>query len=449
MRYRKKNFRTSLLHWLLQGGRWCSPYHGIAYDLAHKPSKRTIYKLLDCGFVTRASHLLRNASLATPASLAKLAFLKGEPERAINHLWPAFQKMQVGSTEYKRAIKLLTRLMPEKLADWAHVSGNVRLNVQLRSAITPSLGYLLQKEEPKGDELLLIANSRSSSQEKLPYLNKYLQEMGLDPINLKSTDNILDINNLAPTKKNPLSPRASEISVIMTVCNGATYIRAAALSILLQKEVFTELIIVDDGSDDDTWSIVCSIKNEYPGRVHCIQLPNNVGTYRAKNIALKLCTKEFVAFQDADDWSHPQRLAKAVSWLKISPKHVAATCRYTRISPASLFHSPAVWPIRQWSPNTLVFKRQPITSVIGGFDGTRFGADTDYFERIRASFGDNSISLQPEPMLFAMSLPLSLMHNTATGINEIGHSTARTAYREYCAERILRAIQQNASLFFP
>ncbi|OAE68840.1 hypothetical protein A7J71_22585 [Achromobacter insolitus] len=226
----------------------------------------------------------------------------------------------------------------------------------------------------------------------------------------------------------------------MTVHNGERYLLAAALSILEQNNVPLELIIIDDASNDGTWSIINALQRRFPGRIISERLPMNVGTYRAKNLGLTLCTREFVAFQDADDWSHPARLATALEWLKASPRRIATTSRYVRLSEDGKFYSPARWPIRQWSPNTLVFRREPVLRAIGHFDEVKVGADTSFFEALRAHFGDHRLNFQQEVNLVAMGRSTSLMHGSITGIDEYGYSAARINYREYAAERILQKI---------
>lgn len=84
------------------------------------------------------------------------------------------------------------------------------------------------------------------------------------------------------------------ISIIMPVRNGANYI-AEALSAIKSQDVDMEIIVVDDGSDDETAQIAESFG--------CIVLQNSIskGPVIAKNTALKIARGKYVMFHDHDD----------------------------------------------------------------------------------------------------------------------------------------------------
>lgn len=408
----------------------------------------TIHRLLDYGFIDRSMRLVaKNRRLHSPILLGRLAHLNGNRDSAIGHLKKALAAKATSKHDVERAVKLLTRLAPLEVLEWINGTERSRLRQSIEAAVAHNSDDQPYLPDPIGDEWLLNCNCTRQSIKKIERLNQYWREMGLIPIEISNPiPKSFDINSLqvgSDTQPN-IGP---VVSVIMTVHNGAAYLRSAALSILKQKKINTELIIIDDGSIDDTWKVLCNLKQEYPGRIICERLVQNVGTYRAKNIALQYAKRQFTAFQDADDWSHPDRLSLAIDWLSKDADHVAVTSRYIRLNSDGKFYSPAVWPIRQWSPNTLVFRREPVLRKLGNFDEARFGADTNYFERIRAAFGDARIKFQNEVMLIAMSLPSSLMHNTTTGVDSTGYSTNRTRYREATAEFLLDRILRNEDSF--
>ncbi|WP_454674224.1 glycosyltransferase family 2 protein [Achromobacter pestifer] len=448
-----KQLQFLLLHRLLLG-RWRSPYHRLAYEL-HRPRSSTLHHLLDCGLRERAWHLLKTTELATPALLARAAYFSGEPETALTQLLDALTAACTTPAEKKQSIKLLTRISPRDAAEWASRTGKKRLAVQINAALQPEYApSFFSGLERRKEEHLLIANSLSSPKEKLLHLNRYFSEMKLQPIHLVENAGKFDINCLTGSPfpafpKNKSNIGNKKVSVIMTVYNGERYIESAATSVLEQAGICVELIIIDDGSTDSTWSVISRLQAANPETVHALKLQRNAGTYRAKNIALGMCRGKYIAFQDADDWSHPQRLAKAVAWLEKSSRRVAVTCRYVRLNTNSMFYSPATWPIQQWSPNTLVFKRSAVLKRVGGFDEVKAGGDTEYFERIRAVFGDARIAFQVEIMLIAMSLPSSLMHDKKTGVTKTGYSAARAQYREECAEKLLNSVWNKTSLKLP
>lgn len=102
------------------------------------------------------------------------------------------------------------------------------------------------------------------------------------------------------------------ISVIMTTYNREYTIRRAIDSILKQTYNDLELIIVDDGSSDDTEKKVNEIKDE---RIRYIKLQKNVGRSRALNIGLREARGEFITFHDSDDICYVDRLEKQYRYL--------------------------------------------------------------------------------------------------------------------------------------
>lgn len=109
------------------------------------------------------------------------------------------------------------------------------------------------------------------------------------------------------------------VSVLMTVLNGVPFVSEAVASVLDQTLQELELIIVDDGSQDGTWEEVTAwaARDE---RIVARSNPATMGTGRALNQALALAHGEFIARQDADDCSAPERLAFQVSFLRNHPE---------------------------------------------------------------------------------------------------------------------------------
>ena len=106
------------------------------------------------------------------------------------------------------------------------------------------------------------------------------------------------------------------VSVLMSVYNGARYLREAVDSILDQTFTDFEFIIVNDGSTDDTETIMQSYDDP---RIVLVSNERNLGLAGSLNRGLELARGEYVARQDADDRSFPARLAKQVVYLDSHP----------------------------------------------------------------------------------------------------------------------------------
>lgn len=97
-------------------------------------------------------------------------------------------------------------------------------------------------------------------------------------------------------------------SVIMPAYNAAATIARAIDSVLAQGEADWELLVVDDGSRDDTRAIVAGFAQR-DARVHLLALERNRGVAGARNAGLDAARGRWIAFLDADDHWLPHKLA--------------------------------------------------------------------------------------------------------------------------------------------
>ena len=114
-----------------------------------------------------------------------------------------------------------------------------------------------------------------------------------------------------------LAAMEPSISVVIPAYNASRYIRAAIESVLAQTCPPAEIIVIDDGSSDNTAQIVTSLG----ARVRYVH-QENAGASAARNHGTKLAAGQYVAFLDADDAWEQSKLAKQVALLRSDP-----TCR--------------------------------------------------------------------------------------------------------------------------
>jgi glycosyltransferase involved in cell wall biosynthesis len=108
------------------------------------------------------------------------------------------------------------------------------------------------------------------------------------------------------------------VSVIMPVFNAQRFLEQAIHSILEQTHQNFELIIVDDGSKDESWDIATRL-GKADARIHLIQLPKNQGISATCNTGLKMAKGKYIARMDADDVSLPDRLSRQVEFMETHP----------------------------------------------------------------------------------------------------------------------------------
>ena len=105
------------------------------------------------------------------------------------------------------------------------------------------------------------------------------------------------------------------ISVIIPVYNSQDTLRKAADSVLEQTYRNTELILVDDGSTDESPAIIDAYASAHPDRVRVIHKENG-GLMRAWRDGLSLCTGQVLCFVDSDDWIDPEMIANMAAHLE-------------------------------------------------------------------------------------------------------------------------------------
>ncbi|QDV12552.1 Putative glycosyltransferase EpsE [Rosistilla oblonga] len=107
------------------------------------------------------------------------------------------------------------------------------------------------------------------------------------------------------------------VSAIITVYNEQQWIRSAVESLLNQSLADIEVLVLDDGSDDDTPAILDSFDDDRLKIVRCGRL----GRAAALAQAVKLATGRYIANLDADDEAYPDRLAAQAEFLDSHPDH--------------------------------------------------------------------------------------------------------------------------------
>lgn len=88
------------------------------------------------------------------------------------------------------------------------------------------------------------------------------------------------------------------VSVIIPAHNASSWIERALASVLNQTYQNFEVIIIDDGSTDNTWDIICRYSSH---KVRIYRFEKNYGMLAARNKGLDLCVGDIVTFLDADD----------------------------------------------------------------------------------------------------------------------------------------------------
>lgn len=122
------------------------------------------------------------------------------------------------------------------------------------------------------------------------------------------------------------------VSVIIPAYNQAQYLRQAIDSALEQGDISLEVIVIDDGSQDETPEVL----KEYEGKIRVLR-KDNQGVARARNSGLEIAKGEFISFLDADDIWLPGHLAKAMKVFERETEVGLTYCDAKVIDEASRF----------------------------------------------------------------------------------------------------------------
>ena len=132
-----------------------------------------------------------------------------------------------------------------------------------------------------------------------------------------------------------------KFSVIIPSYNKAPYVAKAIASVLSQTFTDYELVIMDDGSRDDSFAIA---KKAIEGRKHCfLYRQENAGVSMARNNAVALSHGEYLCFLDADDWWEPTFLEEMSMLVEEFPDAGIYGTNYTIVNETK--HKTRVSPI--------------------------------------------------------------------------------------------------------
>jgi glycosyltransferase involved in cell wall biosynthesis len=120
------------------------------------------------------------------------------------------------------------------------------------------------------------------------------------------------------------------VSVIVPAYNAAAYLPYAIDSVIVQTYPSWEIVIVNDGSTDNTSAVVASYQPRLQDQLQYIDQPNR-GLSAARNTGIRAARGEFIAMLDADDVWLPHRLARGVPVLDADPETGLVHAKVVRI----------------------------------------------------------------------------------------------------------------------
>ncbi len=184
------------------------------------------------------------------------------------------------------------------------------------------------------------------------------------------------------------------VSVVMPAYNAAATIGEAIESVLAQTMPHWELIVVDDGSTDETAAVVQRY-GEQDGRIHLLQQANAGGS-AARNSGIAQARFAWLLFLDADDWLLPAHLEKMTAALVQDASLDAVHCGWHRVAPdgsrgEARFapDQPDLFPVFAeqcaFQTNACLVHVSLVTAVSGFDESFQTCQDWDFWQRIARS----------------------------------------------------------------
>lgn len=192
----------------------------------------------------------------------------------------------------------------------------------------------------------------------------------------------------------------SKVSIIIPCYNQARFLPKAIESCLAQTHADVEIIVIDDGSPDDTSAVAACYASAH-ANVRCIR-QKNTGLPGARNRGLSEATGEHICFLDSDDWFEPEKIARQSALLDANPSVGWTYCDITSVDEHGA-PMPDQYPIADskrrlsgnlfdslihcgyFQPHTVMIRRS-VLDAVGAFDPALGGyADYDLWLRVACS----------------------------------------------------------------
>lgn len=189
------------------------------------------------------------------------------------------------------------------------------------------------------------------------------------------------------------------VSVVLPSYNAERFLADAAMSVLTQTMDDLELLIVDDGSSDSSWSVAGEL-SAADGRVRCLRQDRNGGYAAAMNRGIAEANGRYLARMDADDMCVPTRLERQVAAFESGTYSLCGTARFQLspggfVIPSTSEHAGLVvetWDDlmgdrRRFTDSSVLTALGHVRAVGGYRTYTRAGQDVDLWFRLIERFG--------------------------------------------------------------
>ena len=248
------------------------------------------------------------------------------------------------------------------------------------------------------------------------------------------------------------SPDASAnpmVSVIIPCYNQAHYLTEAVESVVGQTFADWEIIVVNDGSPDDTHAVFQQLAARWPRQnLHYLEKPNG-GLADARNAGLAVARGQYILPLDADDKLHPEMLAKTVALLQAHPEIAIAYTDLVHFGVVNRTVQAAEFDFAKLCQNNQLnycsLYRREVWSAVGGYHSNMIWGYEDWDFWVGCGERGFKAKRIPEPLLLYRVKDSSMFTNAARHDAELraqivlNHPSLYTAEKIAAAKRLIGA----------
>ena len=132
----------------------------------------------------------------------------------------------------------------------------------------------------------------------------------------------MDISDVVPLSDSLL------ISVVIPMHNSERWIRQTLVSVCVQDYANLEIVLINDGSNDNSLGVVAKVSNEFPSVRIKIHSMKNSGVSYARNLGIQMAEGELIALLDSDDVWDKTKLSRQFLYLNSRPELIAVLCDF-------------------------------------------------------------------------------------------------------------------------
>ncbi|BBN80395.1 hypothetical protein PA25_03800 [Pseudoalteromonas sp. A25] len=228
------------------------------------------------------------------------------------------------------------------------------------------------------------------------------------------------------------------VSVLIPAYNCTKTIEEAINSVISQSYKNIEIVVIDDASKDNTYSVLNKLTSQYPN-IRLYQNEKNLGYLRTFNKLLSLAKGEFITFLDSDDWIAEDKISKQLTLLLKHDEYGFCGTGFSRTNSKGQVYQEIILPsehseitahldneIEVCFCGSSIMVRKSVVDDVGGYNEFFLGCPAEDYDWIRRMANKYKCTNIPECLYFYRFSLDSLTRNVSYNIK--AQSAAELAF---------------------